>query len=199
MKNVLKRIATVASVMALIVVTSICMTACGNGSDNTNTNICNIDNLNGYYGNAEEQTLYYFDIANNKYDRASIYISEQPNENGLYTLKTSRSDHINSMYRDKLRISRGSQGLVVYKVWDMYPGLGDNGGTKYNETKLIGTYQNPNNTDLSKQFYADDEELIYTKISSLNEFLAEAFPGKEIDTTDMTYVSSSWKDLFLNA
>ncbi len=39
------------------------------------------------------------------------------------------------------------------------------------------------------------KKIVYTRISGLDEFLAEVFPGKEFDLTDMTHVGSTWRKL----
>jgi len=209
MKKVFKRIATMAVALALIVITGISMTACGsdNGSNknnssnsgNTTTNICNIDNLNGFYANIEEQKLYYFDIANNEYKHGLFEISEKYEikdnqyqlQEGVYELSVYNilPQVGQAHYVTKLRNVDSSEYATVYKVWN------DNGGP-YSETCVISSYRHPEeNKDLSKQFYAEDEKIIYTKISGLEEFLATVFPDKEIDTTDITNVSRHWEDL----
>ena len=202
MKKVFKRIATMAVALALIVITGISMTACGSdnssnknnssNSGNTTTNICNVDNLNGYYANIEEKKLYYFEvnsISNNLTGLQGEFslVSEEPDENDLYHLRVNISNWPNGgKYPGKLKVERHSspEMVVVYHEW-----------SETVETLLISTYKNDANKDLSKQFYAADEKIIYTKISGLDEFLAEVFPGKGFDTTDMTNVSRYWEDL----
>lgn len=205
MKKVFKRIATMAVALVLIVITGISMTACGsdNGSNknnssnsgNTTTNICNIDNLNGYYANIEEKKLYYFEvdsISNNLGGLQGEFslVSEEPDENGLYHLRVNISNWPNGgKYAAKLKVEHWTDvpgypdGIVISHQW-----------SETVETLLISTYHE-DNKDLSKQFYAADEKIIYTKISSLEEFLATVFPDKDIDTTDMTHVDADWEDL----
>lgn len=192
MKKVLKRIATMATVLALIVVTGISMAACGSDdnsdySDNTITNICNIDNLDGFYADIGTARVYWFDLANGIAKHAEFSISDKPNENGLYQLKVeSIFPSYGVKYYDKIEVRRGTQAVAVYHKWGDYNVQPDD--------LLIGTYGNDYDNDLSKQFYAEDEKMIYTKISSLGEFLATIFPDKEIDKTDMTRVSSLWEN-----
>ncbi|MCM1404632.1 MAG: hypothetical protein NC133_04010 [Prevotella sp.] len=203
MKKVLKRIATMAVALALIVITGISMAACGsdsssnnsNNSDNSSntTNICNIDNLNGFYANIAEQKLYYFYENSNGglsgFQGEFSLVSEEPDENGLYHLRVWESNWPRGgKYSAKLKVERHSspEMVVIYHQW-----------SETIETILISTYKNDDNKDLSKQFYAADEKIIYTKISGLDGFLAEVFPGKQIDTTDMTHVDKDWEDLIL--
>ena len=189
MKKVLQRIATMAAVLALVVVTGISMAACGS-NDNTNdstTNICNVDNLNGFYANIEAMKVYWFDIANNTAKHAEFLISDNPNENGLYQLRVlAIFDDAVVKYYDKIEVRRGDSAVAIYHKWGDF--------NVRPKDLLISTYGNEYDRDLSKQFYAEDEEIIYTKISSLGEFLATVFPDKAIDTTDMTYVASGWEN-----
>ena len=39
------------------------------------------------------------------------------------------------------------------------------------------------------------KKIVYTRISGLGEFLADVFPGKEFDLTDMIHVGSTWRKL----
>ena len=194
MKKVLKRIATMATVLALVVITGITMAACGNdsGGGSTKPNICNIDNLNGFYANVEEQKLYYFEKTSNGglsgLPGEFSLVSEEPDGNGLYHLRVTINYPVGGKYGAKLQVNRGAHAVAIYHQWD------DNHVDS--EDLLIGTYGNDYDTDLSKQFYAEDEKIIYTKISGLDEFLATVFPGKEFDTTDMSHVPSyNWQKL----
>lgn len=202
MKKVLKRIATMATALALIVITGISMAACGNdsgsnnsgNSSNTTTNICNVDNLNGFYANIAEQKLYCFEINSRSNDLTGLQgefslVSEEPDENGLYHLRVQISNWpvAGGKYPGRLKVERHSspEMVVIYHEWKDESGY----------TPLISTYNNDDNQDLSKQFYAEDEKIIYTKISGLDGFLTEVFPGKQFDTTDMTCVSFYWEDM----
>ena len=191
MKNVLK----VMSVLAVTLVAAMFMVACGSSNggtnnpdnpNNTTTNICNIDNLNGYYVNFDTKEVYWFDIANNYYKHATFSIGDEPKENGLYRL--SIANEVNHMmftgYANKLRVPNNGYA-TVNKVWN-----------ENDATNLISSYYHPEeNKDLSIQFYAEDEKIIYTKISGLGDFLATVFPGKEIDKTDTTYAYEWENDL----
>ena len=192
MKKFMQRLLQMTAAIALIVLVGVSMTACGSDSSNDSDKYCNIDNLNGFYANIETQRLYYFDIANEKYAYGEFSISEEPDENGFYKLTISRHDDRKFVddYSNQLRVWRGDEVLSVFKVWD-----------KNRETLFISS-RDAENKDLSKQFYVRDEKIVYSKISSLNEFFATVFPGKEIDTTDVTFTYSTetlWEDLFLAA
>lgn len=189
MKKILKRIATMATVLALIAVTGISMAACGSNDsdDSDDINICNIDNLDGFYADIGTMRVYWFDLANGIAKHAEISISDEPNENGLYQLRVeSIFPSYGVKYYDKIEVRRGTQAVAIYHKW------GDWGVEP--DDLLIGTYGNDYDNDLSKQFYAEDEKMIYTKISSLGELLDTVFPDKEIDKTDMTRVSSLWEN-----
>ncbi len=183
------------SVFAVTLIACMAMVACSNGGtnnpdnpNNVSTNICNIDNLNGYYVNIEAKEVYWFDVANNYYKHAEFSISDEPKENGLYRLNIANEANpmLFSKYANKLDVIRSEYGYVTVKKM-----LSDT-----NSIRLISSYYYPTeNQDLSKQFYAEDEDMIYTKISSLGEFLAEVFPGKEIDNTDTTYAYEWENDL----
>ena len=201
MKKVFKRIATMAVALALIVITGISMAACGSdsgsnnsnsgNSSNTTTNICNIDNLSGFYANVEEQKLYYFEKTSNGglsgLPGVFSLVNEEPDENGLYHLRVTINYPAGGKYAAKLQVNYGTKGVSIYHLWtDAKPSSTD---------LLIGTYGNDYDNDLSKQFYAEDEKIIYTKISSLDEFLATVFPNKVIDTTDTSHVLTyEWKN-----
>ncbi len=197
----MKRLLKVMSVFAVTLVAAMFMVACGSSNggtnnpdnpNNTTTNICNIDNLNGFYANIAEQKLYYFENTANG-DLGGLpgrfsLVSEEPDENGLYHLRVNIGYPAGGKYAAKLKVERhrSPEMVVIYHEWS--------DGERV-ETLLISTYNNDDNKDLSKQFYAEDEKIIYTKISGLEEFLAEVFPDKDIDTTDMTYVADGWEDL----
>lgn len=195
MKKILKRIATMATVLALIVITGISMAACGNGSnggDSIKDN--NIDELKGYYANFDAQKLYYFDIDTNSYAYGKFSIGDAPKENGKYALTISRDDERRyaSDYSNKLQVYHGTDAFSVYKVWSVEPSR---------ESCLIISRDN-DNSDLSKKFYARDDQLVYSKISNLDEFFANVFPNVDIDLDDVTITYSQetvWEDLLLEA
>ncbi len=190
MKQVFKRIATITTVLALIVITGITMAACGsNGGENIKNN--NIDNLNGYYANIEAQKLYYFDIANETYAYGEFSISDEADENGLYKLKITRHDdcYIDN-YKNKLRIYKSDNVCSFFKVWN-----------NNRDTLLVSTARDTYSKDWSKGFWISDDHLVYSKISSLDEFLTTVFPNKVIDIDNVTIVYSEgdtvWKNLFM--
>ena len=187
MKQVLKRIATMATVLALIVITGISMAACGsNGSDSVKDN--NIDNLNGYYANIKAQKLYYFDVSNETYAYGVFSISDEADENGLYKLKITRDDeYFATANANKLRVWRGEDVCSVFKVWN-----------NNREQLLISTNTDTYSNDWSKEFWTSDDHLVYSKISSLNEFLTTVFPDKQIDTNNIVVTNTDntlWENL----
>lgn len=196
MKKILKRIATMATVLALIVIAGISMAACGNGSnggDSIKDN--NIDELKGYYANFEAQKLYYFDIDTNSYAYGQFSIGDAPKENGKYALTISRNDRRYSTdYANKLRYWSYEGTCSVWKSWtDILD--------SYNETLFISG-SDAQSKDLSKKFYARDDQLVYSKISNLDEFFATVFPNVDIDLDDVTITYNNetvWEDLLLEA
>lgn len=191
------------SVFAVTLVAAMFMVACGSSNggtnnpdnpNNTTTNICNVDNLNGFYANIAEQKLYYFEINSRSNNLTGLQgefslVSEEPDENGLYHLRVRVSNWPDGgKYAAKLKVERhiSPEMVVIYHEWS--------DGERV-ETLLISTYNNDDNKDLSKQFYAEDEKIVYTKISGLDGFLAEVFPDKDIDTSDMTHIDNAWEDL----
>ena len=196
----MKKLLKIVSVFAVTLVAAMFMVACGNDSgtnnpdtpSNTTTSICNVDNLNGFYANIEEKKLYYFDIANNIGLRGEFsLVNEEPDENGLYQLRVAMNlpDYAKTGYFNKVKVNRmaGFDAIVIYHQWNEH--------NPDDRDAFISTYNNDDNKDLSKQFYAADEKIIYTKISGLDGFLAEVFPNKVIDKTDMTHVGSVWGNL----
>ncbi|MCM1404660.1 MAG: hypothetical protein NC133_04155 [Prevotella sp.] len=196
MKKFMQKLLQMTTVLALVVLVGVTMAACGgNDSDQTDEssfNPCNIDNLEGYYANIEEQKLYYFEKTStgglSGLPGEFSLVSEEPDENGLYHLRVTINYPAGGKYAGKLQVNRGANVVSIYHQWtDNNPGVDD---------LLIGTYQNDYDKDLSKQFYAEDEKIIYTKISGLDEFLTTVFPDKEIDTADTSHVVSyDWKNL----
>lgn len=183
----MKKVLKVMSVFAVTLVAAMFMVACGSSNGGTNnpdnnttgqfTSVCNIDNLNGYYANFDAKKIYYIDVANKTYKHALIDISSEPNQDNLYQVRVTHLFKEGAKYTGKLRVPNNGYA-IVNKVWN----------DKGDATNLVSSYHHPEeNKDLSMQFYAEDEEMIYTKISDLGEFLATVFPGKEVDKTDTTY------------
>ena len=194
------------SVLAVTLIACISMVACGgkNSSNNPDTpntpnyidtNICNIDNLSGIYANFETQIVYY--ISGETYKIAKFTISNAAGDNGLFTAKVYSDTNLykygtSTKYFNKLKITRNTNTKKVFveKVWNDNP---------QSNTYLIRTADRTEDNDLSKQFYAEDDQKIYSKFSSLTEMFAEAFPEEPIDPANVTLVDEDWKDLFLAA
>ncbi len=186
------------SVLAVTLIACISMVACGNNggaqnnpdTPNTDTNICNIDNFNGFYANFETRKVYYVNGEN--YELAEFSVSNVPNENGLY--RAQLTDMNTSGF--KFKIIRNTKGVNVYPVLDEE----DAEIRVRNNMYLICTLNKPElNKDLSKQFYSSSDGKVYSKFSSLTEMFAEAFPDEPIDSTNVSWIENAWKELFLAA
>lgn len=194
----MKRLLKVMSVFAVILIACMAMVACSSTGETNkpetptvvDTNFGNIDNFGGFYANFETRLVYYVDGDN--FELAEFSINNTPNENGQY--RAQLTDRNTSGF--KFKKTYGTKGASVYIVLDE-----EDAARKIRDHEFfIGTANRPEqNKDLSKQFYSESDQKVYSKFSSLTEMFAEAFPDEPIDPTNVSWIADAWKDLFLAA